>query len=50
MGIRPELAEVERLEIQVALLSLIRGDLKIKRLIPLKPDIFVTFCARITAS
>jgi len=28
------LAEVERLEIQVALLSLIRGDLKIKRLIP----------------
>jgi uncharacterized protein involved in outer membrane biogenesis len=40
-GSRPELAKVERLEIQVELLPLIRGDIQVKRLIIVKPDILI---------
>ena len=40
-GSRPELAKIERLEVQVELLPLIRGDIQVKRLILLKPDILI---------
>ena len=40
-GSRPELAKIERLEIQVELLPLIRGNIKVKRLILLTPDILL---------
>jgi uncharacterized protein involved in outer membrane biogenesis len=40
-GSRPELAKIERLEVQVELLPLIRGDIQVKRLILVKSDILI---------
>ncbi len=40
-GSRPEMAKVKRLEIQIALLPLIRREIQFKRLILLEPDILV---------
>lgn len=40
-GSRPELAKVRRLEIQVALLPLIRRQIEVKRLILVEPDILL---------
>jgi len=40
-GSRPELARVKRLEVKAALIPLIRGDIEIKRLIVIEPDILI---------
>ncbi len=40
-GSRPELAMIKRFELQVALLPLIRGDIDVRRLILVEPDILL---------
>jgi len=40
-GSRPEALKVQRLEVQVALLPLIRGKIAVKRLILIKPEILI---------
>lgn len=40
-GSQPDLAKLERLEIQVELIPLIRGEIQVKRLTLLKPDILI---------
>ena len=40
-GSRPELVKINRLELQVALLPLIRGDIDIRRFILVEPDILL---------
>jgi AsmA family protein len=40
-GSRPELAKIERLEIQLELIPLISGDIQVKRLTLLKPDMLI---------
>ncbi len=40
-GSRPELARLERLELQVALLPLLGGNIKVKRLVLISPDILI---------
>jgi len=40
-GSRPDLARVKRLEVQVALLPLITGDIRIRRLTAIEPDILI---------
>jgi uncharacterized protein involved in outer membrane biogenesis len=40
-GSRPELVKINRLELQVALLPLIRGDIEVRRFILVEPDILL---------
>jgi len=40
-GSRPELVKIKRLELQVALLPLIRGDIEVRRFILVEPDILL---------
>jgi uncharacterized protein involved in outer membrane biogenesis len=40
-GSRPEMAKIKRLEVQVALFPLISGDIEVKRLILVEPDILI---------
>ncbi|RLB32810.1 MAG: hypothetical protein DRH11_10640 [Deltaproteobacteria bacterium] len=40
-GSRPEMAKIGRLELQVRLLPLIKGRVEIKRLVIIKPDVFI---------
>ncbi len=40
-GIRPQMVTVKRFEAEVALIPLMKGDLQVKRLILIEPDIFV---------
>ena len=40
-GSRPELVKIKRLELQVALLPLIRGDIDVRRFILVEPDILL---------
>jgi uncharacterized protein involved in outer membrane biogenesis len=40
-GSRPELAHIKRLEVKVALIPLISGDIEIERLILIEPDILI---------
>lgn len=40
-GSRPALAMLKRFEVQVALLPLLRGDIKVKRFVMIEPDILV---------
>ncbi|MGD9289912.1 MAG: AsmA family protein, partial [Desulfobacterales bacterium] len=40
-GSRPELAKMERLEIQLDLIPLISGDIRVRRLTLLKPDLLI---------
>lgn len=40
-GSRPEMARLERLEAQVALLPLLRGEIRLSRLVLVKPDILL---------
>ena len=40
-GLRPYMVTVKRFEAEVALIPLIKGDLQVKRLILIEPDIFV---------
>ncbi len=40
-GTRPEMVHIKRLEVQVDLLPLIRGDISIKRFVIIEPDILI---------
>ncbi|MBW2208890.1 MAG: AsmA family protein, partial [Deltaproteobacteria bacterium] len=40
-GSRPDLAKIKRFELQVALLPLITGDIRIRRLVAIEPDILI---------
>jgi uncharacterized protein involved in outer membrane biogenesis len=40
-GSRPELVKINRLELQVALLPLVRGDIEVRRFILVEPDILL---------
>ncbi len=40
-GSRPELVKINRLELQVALLPLIRGDIEVRRFVLVEPDILL---------
>jgi len=40
-GLRPQMVTVKRFEAEVALIPLMKGDLQVKRLILIEPDIFV---------
>jgi AsmA family protein len=40
-GSRPDMARIKRFEVQVALLPLIRGDIEVKRLVLVEPDILI---------
>jgi hypothetical protein len=40
-GSRPDLARLKRFEVQVALLPLLKGDIKVKRFVMIEPDILV---------
>jgi uncharacterized protein involved in outer membrane biogenesis len=45
-GLRPQMVTVKRFEAKVALIPLLRGDLQVKRLILIEPDILVETDAR----
>jgi hypothetical protein len=40
-GSRPDLVKIRRLEVQVALLPMIRGNIKVKRFVLIEPDILI---------